>query len=72
MSDQDTLSPLAADILRAHKSLEKSTPSASGHPQQSFPGWHPKDVVRAYKKLVEKGLLTEITQTLYRTTARSK
>jgi hypothetical protein len=71
MSDHETLSPLTAEILRLHKLLEKTSPSAPGHPKQNFPGWHPKDVRRAYKELVDKGLLTEIPETLYRTTAKS-
>jgi len=69
MSSQDTLSPLAAEILAVHKALEKTSPSAPGHPQQSLPEWHANDVHGAYLELLDKGLLIMIPPTLYRTTA---
>jgi hypothetical protein len=68
MPSQDTLSPLAAEILAVHKALEKASPSAPGHPQQTLPEWHANEVDGAYLELLDKGLLTMIPTTLYRTT----
>jgi hypothetical protein len=68
MSSQETLSPLAAEILAVHKALEKVSPNAAGHPQQSLPEWNANDVHGAYLELLDKGLLTMIPPTLYWTT----